>query len=198
MGSFDFPKIIAAAATSTLGVLSLVILTIAVLAYFFFHGSGDRVKLGVFAAMFVAAVGFGLATLRQTGTTAPPAKPAPPPATAQAAPPPTGQIEAASTEAAPAKTAAVQDITGTWRDEDGGFTYRVVADGSHFRYEALSQGVHAGSGEGVMDGRLLQYAYVDDRTGDRGSCTATLSTDGAAIDGRCGDGAKTWGFRATR
>ncbi|CAN7422200.1 hypothetical protein LJR225_002732 [Phenylobacterium sp. LjRoot225] len=198
MSSFDFPKIIAAAAASTLGVLSLVILAVALLAYGFFKGSGDKVKVGVFAAMLVAAVGFGVSVLRQSQTAS------------AASPPPVAVASAGNTTAPPAATASIappatstpaatskHDISGTWRDDDG-FTYAFKVAGDRFSYEQLQNGFHAGSGEGTIDGRHLSYAYVDDRTHDRGTCAGDLSTEGGRIDGSCGNGKNSWGFKIVR
>jgi hypothetical protein len=60
----DVAKVIQAAATSTLGVLALLCLLIAAIAYAFFKGAGDRIKVGVFAAMFVAVIGFAVSVIR--------------------------------------------------------------------------------------------------------------------------------------
>jgi hypothetical protein len=207
MGSFDFPKIIAAAATSILGVLSLIVLAVCLLAYGFFKQSGDRVKLGVFALMLVAAVGFGVSVLQETPapstasaaptpTTAPPATAANPASSSGATPASVDTGPAVATVSMTA-AAAAPDISGTWRDEDG-FTYLVKALGGQFSYEVLKDGTHAGSGQGAIVGRELRYAYVDDRNQDRGLCAAALSGDGRAIEGRCGDGRTEWAFRVER
>ena len=59
------PKIIAEAAQSGLGILALVILVLAVLAIVFFKPASDNMKLGVFAALFVAFVGLSLVAIYQ-------------------------------------------------------------------------------------------------------------------------------------
>ena len=47
MGKFDAAEVIKAAATSNLGVISLIVLVLAFLAWRFFQQSSDRVKLVV-------------------------------------------------------------------------------------------------------------------------------------------------------
>ena len=56
MQNLDVPKIIEAAATSNLGVLSLLVLVLAFLAWRFVQTSGDKVKLAAFGMMFVGAL----------------------------------------------------------------------------------------------------------------------------------------------
>jgi hypothetical protein len=94
-------------------------------------------------------------------------------------------------------TSTRQDISCLWRDDDG-FTYAFKVAGDHFSYEQLQDGSHAGSGEGTLAGRHLSYGYVDDRTHDRGTCSGDLSTDGTRIDGSCGNGKNSWGFKIVR
>ena len=74
------PGIIASAAQSPLGILALTIIVLSVLAYLFFGGASERVRVGAFALLFVGAAGLGYAILRAH-------QPAPQPA-ADAAPAP--------------------------------------------------------------------------------------------------------------
>ena len=77
----DAAEVIRAAAGSTLGVLSLGCLVVAVLAFLFFGKEHVRVRLAVFAMIFAAVVGMGIAVLtkadRLTGLAPPPITSAP-------------------------------------------------------------------------------------------------------------------------
>src|SRR4029078_9716084 len=63
MGNFDAAAVIQAAATSNLGVVSLLVLVLAFLAWRFFQRSDDRTKLIAFAMMFLGAAGFVTAVM---------------------------------------------------------------------------------------------------------------------------------------
>ncbi len=67
-------EIIKAAASSTLGVLSLMCLILAVLALGFFKGAPVKVRAGVFALLFFGVAGFAYAVL-STSTVSPTAPP---------------------------------------------------------------------------------------------------------------------------
>src|SRR6187399_284002 len=58
MGNFNAADVIQAAATSNLGVISLLVLVLAFLAWRFFQRSDDKVKLIAFAMMFLGSAGF--------------------------------------------------------------------------------------------------------------------------------------------
>lgn len=58
------PAIIAAAAQSHLGILALLSVALSVLAYFFFAGASEKVKVGIFVLLFLGVVGFGAAMFR--------------------------------------------------------------------------------------------------------------------------------------
>jgi hypothetical protein len=58
------PEIIAAAAQSHLGILALLSVALSVLAYFFFAGASEKVKVGIFVLLFLGVVGFGTAMFR--------------------------------------------------------------------------------------------------------------------------------------
>ena len=63
--------VIGAAASSTLGILALLILVLSGLATAFFRGASTSVKVGVFGAMFAAASLFGFTVVQQAGEAAP-------------------------------------------------------------------------------------------------------------------------------
>lgn len=194
MKSVDWGSIISAAAGSTLGVLSLIVLAVAFLAFFLFKGSGDKVKLGVFAAILVAASGFGMAVLRESpaadskGSGSPNAASAAGDATKT-----TPGADDIDTRSPKPET----DIAGIWRDTDGN-VYEVVTEGSSFTYQQMTAGVRAGGGAGMLDGRTLRYTYVVDNTGERGRCTGTLWADGNRVEGKCSDGVEEWPFTIKR
>lgn len=69
--SANLPQIIGAAAQSQLGILALLSIALSVLAYFFFSAASEKVKVGIFAMLFVGVIGFGVAMFRtpQAATT---------------------------------------------------------------------------------------------------------------------------------
>ncbi|WP_374942755.1 hypothetical protein [Sphingomonas sp.] len=190
MGSIDVAKVITAAASSSLGVLSLIILAVSFVGYNFFKRSGDGVKIGVFAVMLLAAIGFGVSVARegrsQSADAATAAEPRGTPGSAVATPP-----------AAPRETAAKAGVSGAWHDDDG-YRYHLKVAGTQLSYVQSKDGEKTGSGEGTVVGRRLDYAYVNDLTVDRGTCTGLLSQDGARIDGSCGSSGRRWGFAIMR
>jgi hypothetical protein len=198
-------RIISAAAASTLGIVSLALLIVAVVAVLLFRGSGDRTRLIVFGAVVaMALVGLAVAVLRERGDAAPVgvAPDLAPSATAAESPEPSagasGDVAAgnASTTADPAATGTA-DLSGMWHSSDG-FAYRVTIEGNRFAYTELFEGDQVGTGEGTIEGRRLRYRYINERTLDRGECNALLSADRTAIDGTCGNGEDEWGFRIER
>ena len=60
----QLPAIITAAAQSQLGILALLSISLSVLAYFFFAGASEKVKVGIFVLLFLGVVGFGAAMFR--------------------------------------------------------------------------------------------------------------------------------------
>ena len=58
------PDIINAAAQSNLGILALLSVALSVLAYFFFAKASEKVKVGIFALLFLGVIGFGVAMFR--------------------------------------------------------------------------------------------------------------------------------------
>lgn len=67
------PQIITAAAQSYLGILALLSVALAVLAYFFFASASEKVKVGIFVLLFLGVAGFGAAMFRAAPTAAGPA-----------------------------------------------------------------------------------------------------------------------------
>jgi len=65
--SNNIPEIITAAAKSTLGIFALMIIAIAILAFYFFRKSKDNIKVLIFLAMLLGVGLFGYAIVRQTG-----------------------------------------------------------------------------------------------------------------------------------
>ena len=63
------PQIITAAAQSYLGILALLSVALAVLAYFFFASASEKVKVGIFVLLFLGVAGF-VAAMFQAAPTA--------------------------------------------------------------------------------------------------------------------------------
>lgn len=79
------PQIISAAAQSQLGIMALLSVALAVLAWAFFAGASEKVRVGIFVLLFAGVAGFGVAMFRaapaaSAATLAPPATDAAPPA----------------------------------------------------------------------------------------------------------------------
>lgn len=196
MGAVDYPGVIEAAAQSTLGVLSLVVLVLALLAWGFFRGSGESVKLVVFGAILLAGIGFGIAVLQADrgapigeGSEAAMAESA-----ASSDPGPT-------VEPAPARALSPPDrglqSTGNWTDALG-YTYEIDLDGNGFEFRQLSGGRQVGGGTGSIEGRRVLYRFANTLLGVQGLCEGTVAPDGMAIDSVCSDGATTWNYRIWR
>jgi hypothetical protein len=202
MGGIAWDKIIGAAAQSTLGILSLGIILVGVLAYPFFGKSDDRVKLWVFGGILLAVIGLGISILRESQIAGghPSTDPSPTTGPSEAAADATASpIVAASS--APEQAATAPDVSGIWKDNDG-FTYKFSVSGEHVSYvqskTADAAASPVGSGAGTISGRTLQYGYVDNSTGDRGQCSGQVAPDGYAIEGRCTSGGSSWSFRIDR
>jgi hypothetical protein len=58
------PEIITAAAQSHLGILALLSISLAVLAYVFFAKASEKVRVGIFVLLFLGVIGFGVAMFR--------------------------------------------------------------------------------------------------------------------------------------
>lgn len=62
----SLPDIIKAAAQSQLGILALLVVALAILAYVFFARASANVRIGIFVLLFAGVTGFGVAVLRST------------------------------------------------------------------------------------------------------------------------------------
>lgn len=58
------PQIISAAAQSQLGIMALLSVALAVLAWAFFAGASEKVRVGIFVLLFAGVAGFGVAMFR--------------------------------------------------------------------------------------------------------------------------------------
>lgn len=198
MGTIDVPKVIQAAATSNLGVISLLALVLAFLAWRFFQRSGDKVKLIAFGMMFIGAIGFGGAVLTATGKPEVARTEPVPGATpsSDSAPDPSPLVPTETPAPSVAATAA-PDIAGAWHDADG-YQYLFRQKGAAFDYESRKDGKRTGSGSGTLSGDRMTYRYHDDATADDGNCTAQVAADRRSIEGKCSSGGSTWDFRIDR
>ena len=182
MGNFDAAAVIRAAATSNLGVVSLLVLVLAFLAWRFFQRSDDRTKLIAFAMMFLGAVGFVTAVMMAGGD--------PDPAPDRQASPDQPSTQA-PVQTAPASATA--NIAGAWHDADG-YSYAVVQHGDAFSYTFANAGAQVGRGAGTIAGNHMTYSFANDDGSTRGTCEADVAADARAIKGSCSDGPSTWTF----
>lgn len=60
----SLPDIIKAAAQSQLGILALLVVALAILAYVFFAAAAVRVRVGIFVLLFAGVIAFGMAMFR--------------------------------------------------------------------------------------------------------------------------------------
>ncbi len=207
MGQIDFAKIISAAAVSTLGVLALIVVALGVIAYFFFKGSPEKVKLSVWLTMVLAGGMFAAAFINQAGRdnrgpdpkpveTAEPVIPPGPGPTASDTPDPepsdTPSARPSATVTPPVRDADTADLSGRWHDNDG-FFYDVTAYGNVFAYVQYLNGVKVGSGQGSVNGRTLHYGFLSTQAG-AGQCDAIVATDDQSISGSCTSGGPRWQF----
>ena len=218
MGQVDFGEIISAAAVSTLGVLSLIIVALGVIAFFFFKGSPEKIKLSVWWTMVLAGGLFAAAVVkqsepndRQDPTPEPTQTPVPvdtptPVATNIPSPAPTPSIVPTATptpdvkpsplaSASPA-AAGSSDLSGQWRDNDG-YNYVIAVYGSAVGIQQWLNGMAAGYGQGTISGRNLRYGFVT-ADGNQGNCAAVAAADGRSISGSCTSGGASWPFSVER
>lgn len=64
--SENLPAIIGAAAQSNLGILALFSVALSILAYLFFSGASDKIKVGIFVLLFFGVASFGIAMFSAT------------------------------------------------------------------------------------------------------------------------------------
>jgi hypothetical protein len=62
----NLPEIIKQSATSTLGILALMIIGLAILALFFFRTASERTRIIIFVVLFIGVAAFGAAVVWQT------------------------------------------------------------------------------------------------------------------------------------
>lgn len=163
--SSNLPQIITAAAQSMLGIMALLSLALSVLAYFFFAQASEKVKVGIFAMLFVGVAGFGVAMFNSGGTEA------------------VAADEVAPSEAQPealhAEPAAGDPYIGHWqgeaRDADGGrFDVDIHID------QACATGQACGTirvSSGPCEGRLT---LKQNQGGDHEFSVDHFSADSAA------------------
>lgn len=193
MGNFDAASVIQAAATSNLGVISLIVLALAFLAWRFFQRSQDKVKLVAFAMMFLGAAGFVAAVTLAGGDAEEDVSgsvPVPASASPRAEAPSSagmGSIEAGS----------VPDIAGEWRDPEG-YRFVFTQDGDAFTYRTYLGDEQVGGGAGTLAGRRMSYRFTDEADRNEGTCEAELAADARTISGSCGDGSAEWDFSIRR
>jgi hypothetical protein len=65
----SLPEIIKQAATSPLGILALMIVGLAILAFFFFRGASERARLAIFVMLFFGVAAFGAVVMHQAAKT---------------------------------------------------------------------------------------------------------------------------------
>jgi hypothetical protein len=63
----SLPEIIKQSATSPLGILALMIIGLAILAFFFFRGASERARIVIFVMLFFGVAAFGAVVLHQVG-----------------------------------------------------------------------------------------------------------------------------------
>jgi len=191
MGNFDAAAVIQAAATSNLGVVSLLVLVLAFLAWRFFQRSEDRVKLIAFAMMFLGAAGCVAAVMMAGGeaeSQAPDTK-----STETPAPVSTDTSAPVETGSAPGEV----NIAGAWHDTEG-YTYDVAQDGAAFSYRFFLGGAEIGRGAGTIAGSRMTYSFEANDRSAAGTCEADVAADARTIRGTCRDGADRWPFTIER
>lgn len=104
--SAQLPAIIAEAAKSPLGIFALMIISLAILGFFFFKEATEKTRIGIFSLLFVGVAAFGLSLVRTTSAAAPASD-----ASASAA---ADTAAAAAAAEADAEAALVKSILGTW------------------------------------------------------------------------------------
>jgi hypothetical protein len=109
--SAQLPAIIAEAAKSPLGIFALMIISLAILGFFFFKEASERTRIAIFVMLFVGVAVFGLSIVRTTAVTESAS-----PVDAGRAEPAAG-ASAAEAAARPSDDPSVKTILGTWRAE---------------------------------------------------------------------------------
>lgn len=68
--SAQLPAIIGEAAKSPLGIFALMIISLAILGFFFFKEASEKTRIAIFSMLFVGVAVFGLSIVRTTSTAA--------------------------------------------------------------------------------------------------------------------------------
>jgi uncharacterized membrane protein len=69
--SAQLPAIIGEAAKSPLGIFALMIISLAILGFFFFKEAAEKTRIAIFVMLFVGVAVFGLSIVRTTSAAAP-------------------------------------------------------------------------------------------------------------------------------
>ncbi|KHL24358.1 hypothetical protein PK98_09745 [Croceibacterium mercuriale] len=205
-------KIIGAAASSALGVISLVILIAGGVAVLLFRNAGERTRLLVFGMLVFGLAGVVAAVLLQRETTVVPVPDdtAGPqqsgPVTPVPRPDDADVPDAQRTDDPPAEpdppeparlVATVPQIDGLWRDPDG-FTYRIMQDGTDVAIEGYAAGQLIAQGEGTIAGQQLQYSFRNQANGSSGDCSGRIAPGERSISGSCDSTMGTMFFAVAR
>jgi hypothetical protein len=148
--STQLPAIIAEAAKSPLGIFALMIISLAILGFFFFKEASERTRIAIFVMLFVGVAVFGLSIVRTT-------------AGADAAPPVGGgaTAESAGDEQTSADRSAddpsIQAILGSWTAEVAYYPPKRFTESFEFEIfggELLTTATLFGSPRSVLDSQV--------------------------------------------
>ena len=114
------PDIIKAAAQSQLGILALLVVALAILAYIFFAKARVKIRVGIFVLLFAGVVGFGIAMFHASDNSNAPQGSATP------------KVAALSKEARSLLAAAAADSSGYVLYEKFGASVDLHANGKSF------------------------------------------------------------------
>jgi hypothetical protein len=93
--SAQLPAIIGEAAKSPLGIFALMIISLAILGFFFFKEASEKTRIAIFSMLFVGVAVFGLSIVRTTSAAA-------------------ADAGTETPAAGPVEDALVKSILGTW------------------------------------------------------------------------------------
>jgi len=137
--------------------------------------------------------------LTGTRNAAPTVAASPQPAAPSAAGAVDNAVKAAPDTDAGPTLAALPDISGKWRSDDG-YSFVVTQDGRDYSFQQYAPGgAWSDSGSGKLTGRKVAHDF---RTPDiaAGQCSGEVASDGQSISGNCHDkaGGTPWSFRIDR
>ncbi len=115
----SLPDIIKAAAQSQLGILALLVVALAILAYIFFAKARVKIRVGIFVLLFAGVVGFGVAMFHASDSNGP-------------TPGTTAKVAALSKEARSLLLATAADSSGYLLYEKFGASVDLHANGKSF------------------------------------------------------------------